>query len=315
MLKLYPPIDANRSGRLRVSDLHEIYWEESGNPDGLPVIGVHGGPGGGCSPEMRRFFDPDVYRIILFDQRGCGRSTPHSELEENDTWALVADMERLREVLGIDKWIVFGGSWGSTLSMAYAITHPERCLALVLRGIFLLSRKELHWFYQDGASMIFPDAWERFVAPIPEAERGDLMGAYYKRLIGDDVAERERCAIAWSSWEGETVSVEGPDARPEKFDEPEFAVAFARIENWFFTNGGFFPEEDWILKNVDRMRDIPCWIAQGRFDVVTPISGAWALHRAWPEARLDIVPDAGHASSEPGIIDSLVRATDWAATV
>ena len=209
---------------------------------------------------------------------------------------------------------MFGGSWGSTLSMAYAITHPERVRALVLRGIFLLTKKELHWFYQDGASMIFPDAWERFLEPIPEAERGDLMAAYYKRLTGDDAAERERCAVAWSSWEGETVSVEGPNARPEKFAEPEFAVAFARIENWFFTNAGFFEEDGWILKNVHRMRHIPCWIAQGRFDVVTPISGAWALHRAWPEARLDIVDDAGHASSEPGIVDSLVRATDWAAT-
>ena len=186
-------------------------------------------------------------------------------------------------------------------------------LSLVLRGIFLLTRKELHWFYQDGASMIFPDAWERFVEPIPEAERGDLMGAYYKRLIGDNVDERERCAVAWSSWEGETVSAAGPDARPDKFAEPEFAVAFARIENWFFTNGGFFEEDGWLLKQVDRIRHIPCWIAQGRFDVVTPMSGAWALHRAWPEAKLDVVGDAGHASSEPGIVDSLVRATDWAA--
>ncbi|MND83915.1 Proline iminopeptidase [compost metagenome] len=218
-------------------------------------------------------------------------------------------------MLGIDKWAVFGGSWGSTLAMTYAIKHPERCLALVLRGIFLLTKKELHWFYQDGASMIFPDAWERFLAPIPMAERGNLMAAYYKRLTGDDVEERNRCAVAWSTWEGETVSIQGPSGKPDKFAEPEFAVAFARIENWYFTNGGFFDSENWILENIDTIRHIPCWIAQGRFDVVTPISGAWALHRAWPEARLDIIGDAGHASSEPGIIDSLVRATDWAATL
>jgi len=251
----------------------------------------------------------------MFDQRGCGQSRPHASLEDNTTWTLIDDIERLRALCGVDKWVVFGGSWGSTLSMAYAITHPERVIALLLRGIFLLTKKELHWFYQDGASMIFPDAWERFVAPIPEAERGDLMAAYYKRLIGDDVAERERCAVAWSSWEGETVSVEGPNARPDKFAEPDFAVAFARIENWFFTNAGFFEEDGWLLKNIDRMRHIPCWIAQGRFDVVTPISGAWALHRAWPEAHLHIVGDAGHASSEPGIVDSLVRAADWAASL
>ena len=264
---LHPEIEAYASGWMPTEGVHEIYYEESGNPHGLPVIVLHGGPGGAVNPGMRRFFDPAVYRIIMFDQRGCGQSRPHASLEDNTTWTLIDDIERL------------------------------------------------HWFYQDGASMIFPDAWERFVAPIPEAERGDLMAAYYKRLIGDDVAERERCAVAWSSWEGETVSVEGPNARPDKFAEPDFAVAFARIENWFFTNAGFFEEDGWLLKNVDRMRHIPCWIAQGRFDVVTPISGAWALHRAWPEAHLDIVGDAGHASSEPGIVDSLVRAADWAASL
>jgi proline iminopeptidase len=312
---LHPEIESYASGWMTTEGVHEIYYEESGNPHGLPVLVLHGGPGGAVNPGMRRFFDPAVYRIIMFDQRGCGLSRPHASLEDNTTWTLIDDIERLRVLCGIDKWVVFGGSWGSTLSMAYAITHPDRVIALLLRGIFLLTKKELHWFYQDGASMIFPDAWERFVEPIPEAERGDLMAAYYKRLIGDDVAERERCAVAWSSWEGETVSVEGPNARPEKFAEPDFAVAFARIENWFFTNAGFFEEDGWLLKNVDRMRHIPCWIAQGRFDVVTPISGAWALHRAWPEAHLDIVGDAGHASSEPGIIDSLVRAADWAATI
>ncbi len=312
---LYPEIEPFASGWMPTGGVHEIYYEECGNPQGRPVLVLHGGPGGAVNPAMRRYFDPARYRIILFDQRGCGLSRPNASLEDNTTWTLIEDIERLRERCGVDKWVVFGGSWGSTLSLAYAVTHPERVLSLVLRGIFLLTKKELHWFYQDGASMIFPDAWERFLEPIPEAERGDLMAAYYKRLIGPDVQERDRCAVAWSSWEGETVSVRGPDARPDKFSEPAFAVAFARIENWYFTNGGFFPEDGWLLKNVHRIRHIPCWIAQGRFDVVTPIASAWALHRAWPEARLDIVGDAGHASSEPGIVDSLIRATDWAATL
>ena len=309
---LYPPIEPFKTGVLDTGDGHQIYWELCGNPQGKPAVFLHGGPGAGCSPDHRRLFDPARYCVLLFDQRGCGRSRPNASLEDNTTWSLIADIERLRVHLGVEKWTVFGGSWGSTLALAYAVTHPERVEALVLRGIFLVTQKELQWFYQDGASMIFPDAWERFVAPIPEDERHDLMGAYYKRLTGEDKEERERCAIAWSSWEGETVSVEGPAARPDKFAEPEFAVAFARIECWYFVNGGFFPEEGWLLKNVDRIRHIPAWIAQGRFDVVTPISGAWSLHRAWPEAKLDIVPDAGHASSEPGIVDSLVRATDWA---
>jgi len=313
--ELYPEIEPFASGWMSTDGPHEIYYEESGNPQGLPVLVLHGGPGGSVNPGMRRYFDPAKYRIVMFDQRGCGQSRPNASLEDNTTWTLIADIERLRERCGIDKWVVFGGSWGSTLSLAYAITHPERAISLILRGIFLLTRKELHWFYQDGASMIFPDAWERFLAPIPEDERHDLMGAYYKRLTGNDQAERDRCAIAWSSWEGETVSVQGPSSRPDKFADPAFAVAFARIECWYFMNGGFFPEEDWLIRNVGRIRHIPTWIAQGRFDVVTPISGAWALHKAWPEARLDIVADAGHASTEPGIIDSLIRGTDWAATL
>ncbi len=312
---LYPEIEPTASGWMATDSVHEVYWEECGNPHGLPVIVLHGGPGGAVNPSMRRYFDPAKYRIVMFDQRGCGKSRPNASLENNTTWDLIADIERLRVQLGIEKWVVFGGSWGSTLSLAYAISHPERTQALVLRGIFLLTKKELQWFYQDGASMIFPDAWERFLAPIPENERHDLMRAYYKRLMGDDQKARTEAAIAWSSWEGETVSVEGPASRPDKFAEPEFAVAFARIENWYFTNGGFFDSEHWIIENVDRIRHIPTWIAQGRFDVVTPISGAWSLHRAWPEAKLDIVADAGHASTEPGIIDSLIRATDWAASV
>lgn len=311
--ELFPEIEPFATGWMPTGGVHEIYYEESGNPQGVPVVVLHGGPGGATNPAMRRYFDPARYRIIMFDQRGCGQSRPNASLEDNTTWALIEDIERLRERCGVEKWAVFGGSWGSTLSLAYAITHPERVSSLLLRGIFLLTKRELHWFYQDGASMLFPDAWESFVAPIPEDERHDLMAAYYKRLTGTDAEARTRCAIAWSSWEGDTVSAEGPAARPDKFAEPEFAVAFARIECWYFVNGGFFPEEGWILKNIQRIRHIPAWISQGRFDVVTPMSGAWALHRAWPEATLDVVGDAGHASSEPGIIDSLVRGTDWAA--
>lgn len=310
---LFPELEPFASGFLPTAGVHEIYYEECGNPNGRPVVVLHGGPGGAVNPGMRRYFDPQTYRIILFDQRGCGKSMPNASLADNTTWTLIEDIERLRERCGIEAWTVFGGSWGSTLAMAYAITHPERVQALILRGIFLLTKMELHWFYQHGASMLFPDAWERFLAPIPEAERHDLMGAYHRRLTGKDLEAQRACAVAWSSWEGETVSVEGPAARPDKFADPDFALAFARIECWYFTNGGFFPEDGWLLKNIGRIRHIPAWIAQGRFDVVTPMWGAWALHRAWPEAKLDVVPDAGHASSEPGIIDSLVRATDWAA--
>lgn len=312
---LYPEIEPYASGFLETDSVHRVYWEACGNPRGKPVVVLHGGPGGAVNPGMRRYFDPARWNIFLFDQRGCGQSTPNAVLEDNDTWKLVEDIERLRIHAGVEKWSVFGGSWGSTLALVYALTHPDRVESLVLRGIFLLTEAELRWFYQYGASEIFPDAWERFVAPIPEAERGDLMGAYYRRLIGDDVEERRRCAVAWSSWEGETVSAQGPDARPEKFGDPDFAVAFARIENWYFTNKGFMPEPGWILKSIDRIRHIPAWIVQGRFDVVTPMSGAWALHRAWPEAVFEVIGDAGHASTEPGIIDGLVRATDAAARV
>ena len=314
--ELYPEIEPFASGWMETGDGNRIYYEECGNPQGRPVVVLHGGPGGAVNPGMRRYFDPSRWRVILFDQRGCGQSTPNAadtDLSDNTTWTLIEDIERLRERCGVDTWAVFGGSWGSTLSLAYAITHPERVSALLLRGIFLLRKSEVRWFYQEGASQLYPDAWERYLAPIPEAERGDLMDAYYRRLTGPDRAERERCAVAWSSWEGETVSVKGPSARPEKFADPAFALAFARIECWYFTNDGFFPSENWILENVGRIRHIPGWIAQGRFDVVTPMTSAWDLHRAWPEAKLDVIPDAGHASSEPGIIDSLVRATDWAA--
>lgn len=309
---LYPEIEPFNSGFIDTGSQHQVYFEECGNPNGKPVVVLHGGPGGAINPGMRRYFDPKVWRITLFDQRGCGHSRPNAELTDNDTWKLIEDIERLRVQAGIAKWSVFGGSWGSTLAMVYALTHPERVESLVLRGIFMLTQQELRWFYQDGAGHIFPDAWDRFLEPIPEAERDDLMGAYYRRLTGDDVEERRRAAVAWSSWEGETVSVKGPEGCPDRFAEPDFAVAFARIECWYFMNKGFLPEDGWILKNIGKIRHIPAWIVQGRFDVVTPMSGAWALHKAWPEAKFEIIDDAGHASTEPGIIDGLVRATDAA---
>ena len=250
--------------------------------------------------------------MVLFDQRGCGKSRPNASLEDNTTWSLIEDIERLRIHLGVEKWTVFGGSWGSTLALAYAITHPHRVEALVLRGIFLLTQRELRWFYQEGASMLFPDAWARFCAPIPEAERGDMMAAYHKRLTHTDRRIQAEAAAAWSQWEGDTISIRGPEARPSKFNEIDFAIAFARIECHFFANGGFFKEDNWILNNIDKIRGIPGWIVQGRFDVVTPMDSAWRLKTAWPEASFDIVWDAGHASTEPGIVDGLVRATDQA---
>ena len=300
------------TGWIKAGGPHEIYYEECGRPDGRPCVILHGGPGGAINPTMRRFFDPTKWRMTLFDQRGCGRSRPNASLEDNTTWALIEDIERLRERLGVEKWCVFGGSWGSTLALAYAITHPERVESLVLRGVFLLTARELHWFYQDGASMLFPDAWERFCEPVPEAERGHLISAYHKRLTDSDREIQATAASAWSQWEGDTMSIRGPEARPPKFNEIDFAVAFARIECHYFANGGFFPEDDWILKNIGKIRDIPGWIVQGRFDVVTPMEAAWRLHKAWPGARFEVVWDAGHASTEPGVIDALVRATDQA---
>lgn len=312
---LFRDIEPFSFGWLGADGPHEIYYEECGAPRGKPAVILHGGPGGAVNPTMRRFFDPSRWRMALFDQRGCGRSRPNASLEDNTTWSLIADIERLRVHLGVEKWTVFGGSWGSTLALAYAITHPDRVEALVLRGIFLLTQKELRWFYQDGAAMLFPDAWERFLAPIPVEERGDLMAAYHKRLIHPDRRVQAEAAGAWSQWEGDTISLRGPEARPPKFNEEDFAIAFARIECHFFANGGFFEEDGWILKNIDRIRHIPAWIVQGRFDVVTPMDGAWSLHRAWPEASFEIVWDAGHASTEPGVIDGLVRATNAALNV
>ncbi len=313
---LYPRLDARQSGRLRVSPLHELYWEESGAPNGIPVIALHGGPGGGSSPEMRRFFDPERFRIVLFDQRGCGRSTPSSELIDNTTWDLVADIEKLRIHLGIAKWLVFGGSWGSTLALAYAVTHPERVHGLVLRGIFLVSRPEIQWFYQSGASHIFPDAFERYVSSIPVAERGDLVAAFHKRLTGTDPAARIDAARAWARWEGETISIKGPATTPPKFQEDDFADVFARIECHYFVNRGFFEHDDWLIEQAaQKLKAIPGTIVHGRYDVVTPLSSAWALSKAWPKAEFHIVPDAGHSSMEPGIIDRLVHATDEFADV
>lgn len=312
---LFRDIEPFSFGWLSTDGPHEIYYEECGAPRGKPAVILHGGPGGAVNPTMRRFFDPNKWRMALFDQRGCGRSRPNASLEDNTTWSLIADIERLRVHLGVEKWTVFGGSWGSTLALAYAIAHPDRVEALVLRGIFLLTQKELRWFYQEGASMLFPDAWERFLAPIPVEERGDLMAAYHRRLTHPDRRVQAEAAGAWSQWEGDTISLRGPEARPPKFNEEDFAIAFARIECHFFTNGGFFDEDGWILQNIHKIRHIPAWIVQGRFDVVTPLDSAWALHRAWPEAKFEIVWDAGHASTEPGIIDGLVRATNAALAV
>lgn len=309
---LFPDNEPFASGWLPTGGPHEIYYEECGRPDGKPCVILHGGPGGAINPTMRRFFDPTRWRMALFDQRGCGRSRPNASLQDNTTWALIEDIERLREHLGIERWCVFGGSWGSTLALAYAITHPERVESLVLRGVFLLTPRELRWFYQDGASMLFPDAWARFCAPIPEAERGDMMAAYHRRLTNPDRRVQAEAAAAWSQWEGDTISIRGPEARPSKFNEIDFAIAFARIECHFFVNGGFFTSENWILENAAKLQSIPGWIVQGRFDVVTPMDAAWKLKTAWPNARCEVIWDAGHASTEPGIVDALVRATDQA---
>ncbi len=307
---LYPSLEPRKTGRLKVSDLHELYWEDSGHPDGLPVVALHGGPGGGSSPEMRRFFDPRRYRIILFDQRGCGRSTPHSELRENTTWDLVRDIETLRSHLGIKKWLVFGGSWGSTLALAYAAMHRKQVLGLLLRGVFLLKESEIRWFYQEGASNIFPDAFDRYVAPIPEAERHDLLKAFHKRLTGKNATVRAEAAAAWARWEGETLSILGPKQRPPRFDEADFLDAFARIECHYFHNKGFFDTDGWLLQQAAKFGDLPGVIVHGRYDVVTPLSSAWALNTAWPKSQLRIVPDAGHSSLEPGIVSELVKASD-----
>jgi len=310
MPELYPPIEPYKEGTLQVSELHRIHYEESGNPQGKPIVLLHGGPGGGFVPIYRQYFDPSKWRLVMFDQRGCGRSTPHAELQENTTWDLVSDIEKLRSHLEIDQWVVFGGSWGSTLSLAYSQTHPERCKGLILRGIFMLRQKELRWFYQEGASYIFPDAWEEYLQPIPPDERDDLMSAYYKRLTSPNLQIRQEAARAWSIWEASTSKLLLDPDLIQKFGDDQFAKAFARIECHYFVNQGFFEPEDQLLRNVERIRHIPAVIVQGRYDVVCPMISAWELHRAWSEAKLIVVPDAGHSMTEPGIRSALIEATD-----
>ena len=307
---LYPGIEPYRTGRLQVSTLHEIYWEESGNPCGKPVVFVHGGPGGGTEPKQRRFFDPAAYRIVLFDQRGSGKSTPYASLVDNTTQHLVADMEQLRAHLDIDRWQVFGGSWGSTLALAYAEAHPTRVSELVLRGIFLLRKIEIDWFYQRGCDALFPDAWEDYIAQIPVDERGDMIRAYHKRLTGDDPVVRVEAAKAWSIWEGRTSCLHSNADLIARTADGEFALAFARIECHYFVNNGFFEKDTQLLDEIGKIRHIPTVIVQGRYDVVCPMESAWALHRAFPEADLRIAPDAGHSAFEPGNVHELITATD-----
>lgn len=308
---LYPSIEPYRTGRLRVSPVHEIYYEESGNPEGKPVVFLHGGPGSGTEPTQRCFFNPRRYRIVLFDQRGAGRSTPHASLEDNTTWQLVEDMERLRSHLGIARWQLFGGSWGATLALAYAQRYPERTTELVLRGVFLVRQRELRWFYEDGgASSLFADAWEDYLRVIPEAERGDMLHAYYRRLTDEDPSVRQAAAQAWAQWEGRTSRLL-PDPRLlERMMGDRFAVALARIECHYFVNRGFLEQDDQLLRDVQRIRHLPATIVQGRYDVVCPLDSAWALHRVWPEADLRIIPDAGHSAMESGITHELICATD-----
>ena len=308
--ELYDPIEPFDTGFMQVGAGHEIYYEQSGNPSGKPALFVHGGPGGGGDVNARRFFDPDGYRTVILDQRGCGRSRPHSSLEANTTWDLVGDIEALRRRLEIRCWLVFGGSWGSTLALAYAQTYPQAVSELVLRGIFLLRRKEIDWFYQHGAGMLFPEEWREFLAPIPTAERGDLLGAYHRRLLHGAPDEKLAAARAWSVWEGATSSLRPNPERTIQFAQPEFALALARIETHYFVNRGFFTDEDQLLRGVDTIRQIPAVIVQGRYDVVCPIETAWELHERWPEADFRVVVDAGHTAYEPGITAELIAATD-----
>ena len=310
MRQLYPAIEPYQSGMLQVSELHSIYYEQSGNPEGKPVVFLHGGPGGGTIAPYRQYFDPQKWRIILFDQRGAGKSMPHAELRENTTWDLVSDIEKLRSHLQIDRWVVFGGSWGSTLSLAYSQTHPDRCVGLILRGIFMLRRQELLWFYQEGTSWIFPDAWESYLEPIPPEERDDMISAYYKRLTSDDPQIRQKAAKAWSVWEGSTSRLMVDPDLQSKFSQDDFADAFARIECHYFINSGFFEQDDQLLRNCDRIQHIPTVIVQGRYDVVCPMRSAWDLHKALPNAEFIVVPDAGHSMMEDGILSALVDATD-----
>jgi proline iminopeptidase len=306
----FPPIEPFQQGRLKVSELHELYFEQSGNPTGRPILFLHGGPGGGTNPDHRRFFDPQHYRIILLDQRGSGKSTPSAELRDNTTWTLISDIETLRTHLNIETWLVFGGSWGSTLALAYAITHPSRTLALILRGIFLCRPSEIQWFYQEGASQIFPDVWDEFLKPVPAVERNQLVKAYSKMLSDPNFEVRLRAAKAWSQWEAATSRLFVDPKAVEEFEDPELAIAFASIECHYFMNNAFFETNNWLLENISKIRHLPCYIVQGRYDVVCPARSAWDLHKAWPEAKLAIVADAGHAAGEPGTRSALIEATN-----
>ena len=315
MNNLFPAIEPFASGFLKVSDLHEIYFEQCGNPKGQTVLFLHGGPGGGIAPTYRQFFDPNHYHIVLFDQRGSGQSKPCAEIKENTTWDLVNDIEVLRQKLKIEQWHVFGGSWGSTLALAYAITHPQKVTALILRGIFLCRPSEIAWFYQEGASQIFPDIWDEYLKPIPKAEQHDLVAAYYKRLTHPDFNIRLEAAKAWSKWEAATSRLHMDKAAIEEFDDADSALSFARIECHYFTNKAFFETDNWLLENVHRIRHIPGFIVQGRYDVVCPAKSAWELHKAWPEAEFVIVPDAGHSALEPGIRSQLIAFTEKCKTL
>ena len=306
---LYPPIEPFQTGQLDTGEGHTLYWERCGNPQGKPAVFLHGGPGSGCTADHRRLFDPQKYCVLLFDQRGCGRSTPHASLEANTTWHLVADIERLRAMLGVDRWLVFGGSWGSALALAYAEAHPQAVSALVVRGIFTLRRAELLWYYQEGASWLFPDLWEDYLAPIPVEEHGDLMAAYRKRLVGADRATQLEAAKAWSVWEGQTIRLLPDAANKAKHEQDDYALAFARIENHYFVHAGWL-EEGQLIRDAHKLAGIPGVIVQGRYDVATPAKTAWDLHRAWPQADFRLVDDAGHAFNEPGILTQLLAATD-----
>ena len=309
MQQLFPFVEPYKVHRLSVSDGHDLYVEECGRADGLPVIFVHGGPGAACERYHRQFFNPEIYRIVLFDQRGCGQSAPHASLQGNTTQALVSDMEIIRAVLGIDRWVVFGGSWGSTLGLVYAETHPEKVLGLILRGIFLCRSRDIQWFYQDGASCLLPDQWQDFIQPIPESERGDMVSAYYRRLIGDDEIAMMSAAKAWSLWEGRASTLLPKAAVVDHFGNPKTALSLARIECHYFMNDSFL-QPNQILANVSRLNGIPGIIIHGRYDVVCPLEQAWLLHQAWPQSRLEIIQDAGHSATEPGIVDALVTATE-----
>lgn len=309
MLVLYPEIKPYATHRLKVSPLHELHLEEAGNPGGIPVLFVHGGPGSGGEGTNRRYFDPDIYRIVIFDQRGAGRSTPHAELEDNTTDALVADMETIRDFLKIERWVLFGGSWGSTLSLVYAQTHPRQVMGLILRGIFLCRDEDLHWFYQEGASRLFPDYWEEYYNHIPPQERHDMMGAYHRRLTGSDEIARMSAAKIWSVWEGSCSTLRPNPHVVEHFSDPHTAMAIARIEAHYFVNKAFMTPNQ-ILENAGQLEGIPGIIVHGRYDVVCPLDNAIALHKLWPEAELFVIRDAGHSASEPGITDALIRATN-----